>query len=302
MELKKMSIEYKFFEKNKNLEEIQAQIYNGAIKKYEGNEATVEQIKTRYESQNFDPRGVCYAFTDDKKPLAYIQTREEPNNQRTFIGYPWAINNCSKEVQEKLFTEMLSYIRQRDTDHKIVLGYIQEDWKEVHDFAKKFNGKVDNEFITYALEASKMFGLDNTGYSMKLATPEDEQKLIELAKTEPGFDTAFTDEQAMNDFFKDQVTNHEVLLIYKENQLVSAGSLTSLDLDKNGMVNIRFTATREYKFDYWRAFVIELSKYLKTKGLQDSSFTIFDRQPEHLKFYAENGKIVNKTILYEIQS
>ena len=270
-----MDVEYKYYEKGQNLEEVQAQIYNGAIKKYRGNEATVEQIKTRYQNQDFDFKSVRYAFAKDKTPLAYIQTRIDANTKRTFIGYPWAINNCPKDVQDKLFSEMLSYIKQRDSDHQIVLGNIQEEWAEVHDFAKKYNAKVDNEFLTYALEVKEMIKLDNTEFSMRLATSEDENNLAELARTEPGFDTAFANEDAMNDFFKDQVTNHEVLLIYKDNQLVSAGSLTSLDLDRNGRVNIRFTATRGYKFEYWRAFVIELSRYLASKGLQDTSFTIF---------------------------
>lgn len=295
-----MNIEYKYFEKNHNLEEIQAEIYNGATKKYNENEATAEQIKTRYNVANFDSKSVRYAFTTDKKPLAYIQTRLDPNRKRTFIGYPWAINNCPKDVQENLFTEMLSYIKQRDPEHQIVLGNIQEHWTEVHEFAKNHSAKVDNEFVTYALEVKDMVKLDNTGYTMRIATPEDEKKLAELAKSEPGFDTAFANEEAMNNFFKDQVTNHEVLLIYKDNQLVSAGSLRSLEVDGNGRVNIQFTATKEYKFEYWRAFVIELSKYLDTKELQDTSFTIFDRQPEHLRFYGENGKIVSRATLYEI--
>ena len=96
------------------------------------------------------------------------------------------------------------------------------------------------------------------------------------------------------------VTNHEVLFIYKGDKLVSAGSLNSLDVDNNGRVNLRFTATREYKFEYWRAFVIELAKYLDKKGLKNASFTIFDRQPEHIKFYDQFGKVASVGTLYEI--
>jgi hypothetical protein len=296
-----MNVEYKYYEKNQNLEEVQAQIFNEAMKKYGGNTATAEQIRNRLSIEGFDNKSVRYAFTQDKKPLAYIQTRVDTQNKRTFIGYPWALSDCPQDVQEKMFDEMLAYLKQRDPEHKIVLGNVQGNWTEVHDFAKnKYKAKVDNEFKTYALEVSKMVTLENSGYSTRIATIDDEKILAELANSEPGFGSAFANDEALQNFFKDQLANHEVLLVYKGEKLVSAGALNSFEPDNNGRVNIRFTATRDYNFDYWKAFVVELSKYLDKKGLRNTSFTIFDRQPEHLKFYDHYGKVASISVLYEI--
>ena len=195
---------------------------------------------------------------------------------------------------------MFSYIKSRDSDHKIVLGNVQKNWNEVHDFVKKYNAKIENEFKSYALHVDKMLPLEDQGYSMRIAKPDDDQKLIELAKSEPNFDKSFSIEENMINFLKDQIRNNEVLLVYMDDLLVSAGALNSLEPNINGYLNIRFTATREYKFDYWKAFVVELSKYIKEKGVQNASFTIFDRQPEHLRFYDQYGKIASVSTLYEI--
>lgn len=295
-----MNVEYTYYEKNKNLEEVQALIFNENMKKYSSPGATADQIKTRYDVANFDTKGVRYAFTSDNKPLAYIQTRVEQNNKRTFIGYPWALPDCPEDVQKKMFEDMLDYIKKRDTTNKIVIGNIQQNWPEVHNFIKKYNARIDNEFKTYALEVNKMMKFENKGYSMKIAKVEDFDNLVELAKSEPNFDSAFADEQAMKNYLKEQITNNDVLLIYKDDLLVSAGALNSLEPNVNGNLNIRFTATRGYKFDFWKAFVVELSKYIADKGMKDVSFTIFDRTPEHLKFYDQYGKVASVATLYEL--
>jgi len=64
-----------------------------------------------------------------------------------------------------------------------------------------------------------------------------------------------------------------------------SGAVLSYEPDRNNIINTRFTATRDYKFEYWKAYVIEIAKRLIKKGLDGMKFTLFDRQPEHLEFY-----------------
>jgi len=71
-----MKVQYTFYKPEKGLEEIQATIYNEALRKYgKGITVTAEQIKQRYNSEKPDPKGIRYALKDDDAPLAYIQTR-----------------------------------------------------------------------------------------------------------------------------------------------------------------------------------------------------------------------------------
>ena len=101
-----MEIKYHFWEKGKGYEEHQAEIYN---KNNPGpNPVTAKDIIDRYERENIDPKTVMYAFAADGKMLAYIQARDYPEPKQTHIGYPWRVNDCPGEVQDKLFDDMLA--------------------------------------------------------------------------------------------------------------------------------------------------------------------------------------------------
>ncbi|MHA1984655.1 MAG: hypothetical protein ACW967_09895, partial [Candidatus Hodarchaeales archaeon] len=159
-----MNVVYRFYESEAGLEEIQAEIYNTAIKRYDGNPATAEQIKTRYQDESFDPKGVRYAFDDQGKPLAYIQTRKTPN--LLYLGYPWAIDpnsSVTKEAQTKLFDEMFEYVKKANPERQIVLGSVQSNWTEVLDFVKKRNFDVRFRNARYSFKVSDLANISVTG-------------------------------------------------------------------------------------------------------------------------------------------
>ena len=286
-----MKVLYENYEKEKGFEEIQANIYNENMIKYKGRLSSIKQIKMRYNDSEFDHRGVQYAFNENHEPLAYIQTRRFKNWNRTYIGYPWFIDNCPKEIQEKLFSDMLNYIRQRDPNKVIVLGNVQPNWVEVHDFAKQFQGTKYEESKAHVLSISKTSQIPNDGYSWKLATPCEENRIIDLVKTDPSYNFLPNDE-ARRDHFKERFSMDRIILIYKNDQLVSAGALDSLKSEDSDRF-VKYTINRENKFEYWRAFVIEQSKYLCSIALKSGTFSVYDKEPNQLKFYEDNEERVN---------
>ena len=198
-----MNVTYRYFEPNSGLEEIQAEIYNTALSKYGNPNASAEQIRTRYESNNFDPKGVKYAFDNQGKPIAYIQTRKTDN--RVFIGYPWAINpsnSSTKEVQTKLFDEMLAYTKEHNPKKDIVLGYIQSTWTEVLDFVKVRNFDVINKNMRYSFKVSDLAKIKVPEFKSRIANLADIPELVKLMDKEPSYENTFPNKEAATNFFK----------------------------------------------------------------------------------------------------
>ena len=295
-----MGIIYKFYEPDNDYEQIQADLYNNAIGKYgtPGN-ATADQIKERYRVEGFDNKGVQYAFDDDK-PIAYIQTRKVVETKQVYIGYPWSTIDCPEEVKDHMFKNMVNYLYTRDPEYKIVCGVIQDSWTDIRDFLKKYNCTVETEYKTYLLDITNLSKLDNSGYTSKIGTSDDEEALFELCMSEPGFSDTFPNEEAVKSFVKDVLKELETILIYKNDELVSSGAVFSYEPDRNNIINTRFTATADYKFEYWKAYVIEIAKRLKKKGLDGMKFTLFDRQPVHLEFYDKHSSGSRTGFIYAV--
>ena len=87
---------YRNWEQDQGLEDIQAKIYTEAASL----PASADEIRER--NIRRDSQMTRYALTEDGKPLAYVTARDSGSEPgRTYIGYPWAMPNCPKEVQER---------------------------------------------------------------------------------------------------------------------------------------------------------------------------------------------------------
>ncbi len=106
-----MNVEYRHYAPNQGLEEQQAKVFNEAAKP--PILATGKAIQERYELENVDPKTIRYAMTADGTMPAYCQARDYPALGETHIGYPWALPQCPSDVQEKLFDELLAYLKER---------------------------------------------------------------------------------------------------------------------------------------------------------------------------------------------
>ena len=128
-----MDVVYKTYKPDKGFEQIQADIYNQAVKKYNGQPVTAEQIAQRIKT--FDPpqdtNGLFFAFTKEDKPLSYIQYRFYEKT-KLYIGHAWAVDECPAEVQHAMYKKILDYVKQKYPDNKeIYLGYIFDHFTDV---------------------------------------------------------------------------------------------------------------------------------------------------------------------------
>jgi hypothetical protein len=194
----------------------------------------------------------------------------------------------------------VNYLYERDPGYEIACGVIQGDWTEINDFLKKFNCTVLNELNTYLLDVKTLSKLDNSAYTTRIGSPDDADALFKLCLSEPGFIDTFGNEEGVKTFAKDALKDLDVVLIYKGDELVSAGAVFTYEPDNEGVIGTRFTATKDYTFVNWKACAIALAKRLEEKGLADKKFTLFDRTPEHLKFYEENATGSRTGITYAV--
>ncbi|MFX1284020.1 MAG: hypothetical protein ACFFB5_10215 [Promethearchaeota archaeon] len=267
-----MKVNYLYYEPNKGFEELQAQIYNEDTKKYKTRvTASAELIRQRYETEKPDPKGIRYAFKEGGNPLAYIQTRvteaNENTKRRTWIGYPWAVEACP-DVQEKLYNEMFEYIKKRDPENEIVMGYFSDSFTESVSFAKSKGFEIIDEGYRYAIDVQKASKEEVSGYSKRMATMDDLEALIELCKSDPNLKNAFPNEEAWISYFQNRVLpDKHTMLLSKDNQLVCAGAPLE-GITQEGLI-VRFLATRPGYENLRKALLVEISKHNIETGWQD---------------------------------
>ncbi|MFX0185454.1 MAG: hypothetical protein ACFE95_20415 [Candidatus Hodarchaeota archaeon] len=220
-----MKVKYQYWKPKQGLEEKQAKVYN---KNNPDNPqpVTAQQIIERYKLEAIDPKTVQYAFSEDGELLAYIQARDYQNVEETHIGYPWAGEKCPKEVQDRLFNEMLQYIKQR----KETMTIRAEATVEREDIIDFFNekGMVEkSRGYRYDLKLEDISKDEYTEkeYNTRLATPEDISLLVDLIKAFGNYEGQFSSDEDIVNYFKDRVfKDGHVVLVFKEDTLVMASA------------------------------------------------------------------------------
>jgi hypothetical protein len=223
-----MNIIYRYWEPNQGLEEIQAKIYkdNNPDERFEL--VTAQLILARYEREKIDPRTVRYALTEDGRPLAYIQARDYVQIEETHLGYPWALKGCPREVQNKLFDEMLEYITQREEAEEYAIRMIAPMNREEN--VKFFKNKgliVKSIGFRFKFDVNRISEMEYTDseYSYRLATTEDINLLVELIKADGRYIAEFETDEEIVRYFKDLVFKvGHVILVFKDDQLVMASA------------------------------------------------------------------------------
>lgn len=266
-----MNVQYFYYKPDSGFEEIQATIYNEALRKYgKYVSVTTDQIKQRYKSENPDPLGIRYAIKDDQTPLAYIQTRvtEGETEKRTYLGYPWAINDCPPKVQEKLFDEMLEFIKSRDPESTIVMGYWLDTWTDPIKFAKKKEFIVIDENPQYILDPLKVSKSSYVSYTSRIATEEDLNIIVNLIKSDPIVNIFFPNEAAISSYLKDRVLpDGHTILIFKDDLLVCSGAPLK-GFSEDGVI-LRFSSVIPDFENAWNALIIEICKNMILQGWQE---------------------------------
>lgn len=278
-----MKVVYRHYEPNQGLEELQAKIYT----EVSGLPATVEQIRERNMSR--DPKTTLYALTEDGKPLAYVTSRDSRHHVgRTYIFYPWALPNCPGEVQEKIFDDLLTYIKKRKDPPEIAGAVILTSKipeEQIKFFQKK--GFVDKEHVYRCcldFDINEVSGWkmanDVSSFSSRLATIEDLDRLIEISQVAPSMRKAFPNYEARRSYFKRVLKDGHVVLIFQGDQVVAAGAALKFKPDRLWLTGdkeriiMRFSAVRPGYLHAWKRLVIELSKECKAAGWADTPLRI----------------------------
>ena len=275
-----MQVIYKYYEPDQGFEELQAKIYSEAS----GLPASVERIKARFQERETIFKEALYALTEEGEPLAYVQaTASSSSPGRTHISFPWALPNCPDSVQETIFEELLTFLKQKEGVLEITVP-LRKDSKNVEscvEFLQK-RGFIDKEHLFYYSKEFTVSEVSNWSMNQQLgslssrkATLKDLDLICELCLSDPNYQF-FTPEVAKNYFSPIIAERGYVVLVFDGKQLVTAGGVIHLKPgesvikeNKIGLISIRVSPTRP-RFDYaWKRMVIEVAKEIINNGMKD---------------------------------
>jgi hypothetical protein len=258
------NIQYESYKPGKGYGKIQAEIYNANT----GENASGKEIEQKIAREKKDPNLLRYAFTSDGVPLAYIQA-SQVSSSTYYLGYPWSVPECPPAVQEKLFSDMMDYLKTKSPSE--IQYWIKADWKTQIDF---FLGK-GFQLITKGLELhfdiqslSTAILKNATTYTSRIATEGDLELLLDVSKADIGFKSAGLKKDFLKGYFINKVLpDGHCVLIFKNEKIVCASApLPELNIDPPTYVFLRFSATRPGYEDAWPLLVIEIAKKCLAAG------------------------------------
>ncbi|MHA2295950.1 MAG: hypothetical protein ACXAEU_03565 [Candidatus Hodarchaeales archaeon] len=255
-----MKIVYKYYEPDQGLEELQAELYTKAS----GNPATADQIRERYKQEKIDPKTVWYALTEDGKLLAYVQARDYLEVKETHIGYPWALPDCPEGVQDKLFDELLDYIKQRE-ETMTIRANAPADRENIINFFKKRGLVEKSKGYRYEVNLKEVSKTDYTEqeFTTRVATSDDLDLLVDLIKADGRFVSQFGSDDDIANYFKTKVfKDGHTVMVFKDETLVMATAPLVLKLprEKKESLIMRFHAYRPGNEKAYKPMLISLAK------------------------------------------
>lgn len=296
-----MNIIYKNYEPNKDFDEIQANLYNEAVKPYNGSHVTAEQIKKRHENNKPDFNGIRFAFTPENKPLAYIQYYYYSNlSEKLYIGYPWAVKNCPADIQEEMFQNLLDYIKKKYPGEPIFLGYFSNKYKKVSQFALDHGFIQNHENLTYEGDIQTLSKLSNKDLEWKKATKEDINLLSDLGQVDPDISKAMNRSQFENYLEGRVFPDGHCFMLLESNKAVAACAPLKI---RENIALMRFSAIRDGKLDYQKKLIIQFSQYLVNQYLPYQKIQmIFDEaNPEIETMLNELGfQLIDTQVQYKL--
>jgi hypothetical protein len=274
-----MEIVYKNWESGQGLEDIQAKIYT----ELSGLPARADEIGPRNDGRGSDM--TRYVLTDEEQPLAYVTSGKSGSTAgRYYIGYPWALPDCPKEAQMKIFKEQLETLKSK-ADMESISATVVLASKLADEQLQFFeeNGFTETSRvvrITNDYNSEEIAELEVTGrakeLSSRVATNEDLDILTELVRADPRTAGVFPTEEAARAYFENRVLKDgHALIVFDGDTAVAASALLKYEPDgffvtaDSTRIVPRFVSTRpKYKFAWERLFV-ELAKEAVSAGWSD---------------------------------
>jgi len=281
-------ITYKFWQKDAGLEELQAEVYNVNNPELQ-QPISAKDIVDRFEREKIDPKTVRYALENDKV-IAYIQARDYPEPKETHLGYPWALADCPEEVQDKLFDEMLSYLKTRDTDFDIRINANISQEKNLKFIKGKSSLKEVSQNFRHELDVKKLNELTPTdnGYKFRKATSEDVDILVQLIKEDGRYLGQFPDDEGIANYFLERVLpDNHCILVFKEEKLVRATAplISTLPGDSEERLILRFHSFLPDTDQSLKPLLIHVAKECVSAGMDSKHLAMFEgsRDPQIVK-------------------
>jgi len=274
-----MDVEYKIWGPDRGLEDIQAKIFSEAS----GIPERAEVIRTR--NLNKAPEMTRYALTRDGEPLAYVTARDSSSEPgRTYISYPWKLDDCPEKVQMKIFNEMMEYLDAREETQ--VIGTTVIESSKLRDKQKEFFSRLgfqeDDHVFRYVLpmdvtEASNMKVSERASALIsKTATEVDLDYLVEIFQRDRDLSNQIPDVEGIKSYFTERVlADGHAILLFDKDKVVAATAPLRLPSDHiritgdEERIIMRFTAIRP-GYDYaWSRLLVELANECKRAGWTD---------------------------------
>lgn len=268
---------YKTYEPNHSFEEFQAQIYNDHLKRHPHTsfaKVSAEKIKERIKFEKKDPKMLRFALREDGSPLAYIQASIDGTT--SWIGFPWAYENCPKDVQKRLYDELFTYITEKYPTNDLVMGYFSKSWEVQNQFALDNGYQLNDTAYFYTIDPEKIQINIPNKYSARIGDIKDLGKLIELSKIDPGLIKAFPSDEAREHYFKNRVLPDGNLILVFDGDILVAASAPLRGFYVGHM--FRFTAIRPKFEDSWKVLATKMAKHCKEIGWTERILiTSFDK-------------------------
>jgi len=212
-----MEITYRMYEPGHGLEEAQAKIFNQANP---GRNVTGKEIQERFEQEKIDPKTVRYAFQGNE-PLAYVQARDYPQQKEMHIGRTWAMPDCPKEVQTKMWDSLLTYLKTRDTDFKLKFNTTNNE--EDVTFAKERGFKEEQRVVLFDFDLASIAKDDvsTLGYSLRIAEESDFEGIKTCYLKAVGHLGREINER-LADMFKQKIKEGYLSLVFEGDEMIGA--------------------------------------------------------------------------------
>jgi len=251
------NIRYEFYSPNKGYEEIQAKIFNINT----NNKVTAEDIERKITKGKKNPKLLRYAFSAEGKPLAYIQA-SQVSSSVYYLGYPWCVADCPSHVQEKLFTDMLDFLKAKDLDE--IQYWLSAAHKEGITFfeSKGFNQQIRGQTYKFNIQKLNEYSLEPSQYTTRLATKEDIDLLVEIGTADKDLQQAGLTGDWLKDYFETKVLpDGHCIMVMQEKKIVCASApLRDPSKPEPNHVILRFTATKPGYDDAWPNLIVEIAK------------------------------------------
>lgn len=220
--------------------------------------ATADQILERFRAEKTNPKQVLYALTENGEPLAYIQSRIT-KDKAIYLGYPWAMPNCPAEVQDKLFTDMFKYVKEKKP--KEISYWIHSDWARQIEFFKErgFTRKVKGYALDFNVLETSELKLPKNEFTHRLATENDIALLLELSQLDPDLNNF--SEDFLLDYFKNKVLKDgHCVLVFQDNVVVCASApLLQRNAIGEDYIVLRFIATKPGFENAWMTILKQIA-------------------------------------------